>query len=229
MPRPFVTGYQGYFNPGQSAVIAAGQQSSVPINTGGMSLAGLILPSLFTGTAITFEVGDSLDGFQASGQAIFAGPTTDGDTLTINGVALTFVDASPGPLEILIGADEEETVANLQDFLSATDDEDLLECTYVSAGAGLLVTAVEHGTDGNSIVFAKSSSDITLTPSGGTLSGGGFRPLYTAANALVTMTVAAGRAYAVDPNNFHGVSFLKIKSGSVEAVARTLTASLKGV
>lgn len=226
--RPFVTGYQGYANFSENVVIEQGEQESSPINCGGFVLAGVILPSVFTGTGLTFMVGDSLDGFQASGQIAFGGTTSDGDTLEINGVELTFVDADPSDFEVLIGATAEETAANLQAFLDATEDEDLLACTYETNGAVTIVTAVVYGTDGNAYTFVKSSTDITLSPAGGTLSGGGFRPLYDAANSLVSMTVAAGRCYAIDPKNFHGVQFLKIKSGSAELSARTLVCSLKG-
>lgn len=58
---------------------------------------------------------------------------------------------------------------------------------------------------------------------------GTFQDLYDSSGALVSMTVAQGRAYAVDPSNFQGVSFLKIKSGTAEAAARTVTLSLKGL
>lgn len=226
----FVTGYSGFFNPAQQVEIAAGGTESDPINTGGMCLTGIILPSLFTGTALTFLVGDSLDGFQATGQAVFGGTCTDGDTLTVNGFVMSFVDTVVDPeTEIEIGGTAEETLDNLIAFLDATADEDLLACTYAKFGTNLLfVQAVEHGTGGNAFTFAKSSSNITLTPSGGTLTGGGFRALYNASNAQVSMTVAAGRAYAVDPANFQGVSYLKLKSGTTETATRNIVCSLKG-
>ncbi len=227
--RKFITGYQGYFNPSQVVTIPAGESVSETIPTGGMVLAGLILPSLLTGTALTFLVGDALEGYQATGQAVFGGTTTDGDTITLNGVEITFVDLDPEDNEVLIGATAAETVANLQAFLDATEDEDLLALTYESAGDLLLVTAIEHGVAGNAIEFAKNSTDITLTPSGGFLTGGGFRPLYDASNAQVSMTVTAGRAYAVDPKNFQGVVFLQLKSGSTEVSQRTIICSLKGL
>jgi phage tail sheath gpL-like len=224
-----ITGYQGNFIPSVPAVIAAGAQDSSVIKCNGFNLAGLMLPSVFTGTALTFFVGDSEDGFQASGQINFTGTTTDGDTIEINGVEITFVDADPGDYEVLIGGTAAETASNLQDFLDATEDVDLLACTYVRSGAVIMVTAVVHGTDGNAYTFTKSSTGITLTPAGGTLSGGGFRQLYDSSNAAVSMTVAQGRAYAVNPANFYALQYLKIRSGSVELAARTIIAQLKGL
>jgi hypothetical protein len=58
---------------------------------------------------------------------------------------------------------------------------------------------------------------------------GTYVPLYDSSNALVSMTVAQGRAYAVDPKNFQGIQYLKIKSGSSEAAARTIVCQLKGL
>lgn len=113
-----VSGYAGSFIPAVSMSIANGAQSSSAIDLKGFVLAGIKLPAVFTGTALTFEVSDAIDGT--------------------------------------------------------------------------------------------------------------FQPLYDASNALVSMTVAQGRWYAVDPANFQGVQFLKIKSGSAEGGARTLTVSLRG-
>lgn len=225
----FITGYQGFFNPSQQVVIAAGETESGVISCGGMVLTGIILPSLFTGSALTFLVGDSALGYQAKGQISFGGTCTDGDTLEINGVTITFVDADPVDNEVLIGATAQETADNLVAFLAATEDEDLLACTYEQFDTLIVVTAVVYGTDGNAITFDKSSSDITLSPAGGTLAGGGFRPLYNSSNSQVSMTVTQGRTYAVDPTPFQGVGFLKLKSGSTEATTRVIYCTLKGL
>lgn len=57
--------------------------------------------------------------------------------------------------------------------------------------------------------------------------GGTYVPVKNAAGA-VSITVAQGNYYAVDPKDFYGINFLKIKSGSAEGAARTLVCSLKG-
>lgn len=228
MPRPFITGYQGYFNPGQSVPIAQGAQISSAFNCGGMVVAGIVMPNVFTGTALTFLMGDSIDGYAADGQIIFDTNPANLDTLTLNGVVITFVTGTPSGSQVQIGGSATLTMAALQAFLNATVDASLLALTYASSGTAMVVAAVAHGVAGNAIVFDKSSSHMTLTPSGGVLSGGGFRPLYDASNALVSMTVAQGRAYAVDPKNFQGVQFLQIKSGSAELAPRTLICTLKG-
>lgn len=115
----YVTGYQGNFNPNQSVGIANGQQVSAAISCGGLVLCGILLPAAFTGTALTFEVCNTLGG------------------------------------------------------------------TYV--------------------------------PLNSTTSG-----------TLLTYTVAQGTYCAIDPKDFQGVQYLKIKSGSSEGAARTLICSLKG-
>lgn len=224
-----ITGYQGLFRPSQAAIIPAGQTESAAINCAGFLLTGLIIPSLFDGTALSFLVADSLAGFQADGSILFTGPLTEGDSITLNGVEITFTEGVPGANEVLIGADAEETMENLQAFLDATEDADLLELTYTSSGDLMIVKAVVAGTAGNAIEFDLNASDVTMFPADGSLGGGGYRPLYKMDNSALSMTVAAGRAYQVDPQYFQGVQFLKLKSGTAEDSARTIVCSLKGL
>lgn len=59
--------------------------------------------------------------------------------------------------------------------------------------------------------------------------GGTFVPLKsTTSGTALSYTVAQGTYAAIDPKDFYGVQFLKIKSGSAEGGARTLIVSLKG-
>lgn len=224
-------GWQGNFLPGIQAVIAQGATESSPVATGGMSLVGLILPSIFTGTSVSFEVGDSISGFQANGEVLFGSNPANLDTLTINGTTITFVTGTPTGNQVQIAGSALLTMAALYAFLIASTDTGLVGCTYsLIAGDTLLtVTAVAHGVAGNAYTFAKSSSHITLTPSGGFLSGGGFRPLYDDTNTLLSYTVAAGRAYGFPASLTESAEFLVVKSGSAELNARTLLLSLKGI
>lgn len=226
MPRPLVTGYQGFFNPGRSISIAQGAQESDAFACGGMSLTGILLPALFTGTALTFEVADAIDGYQAVAEIVLTGNPSANDTVTIKGTVVTFVTDPPVGNQVLIGADATATAAALYAFLIASVNANLILSTYALQGTVVSITAIVHGTAGNAYTLAKSGANITI--SGATYVGGGFRPLYDSSNALVSMTVAQGRSYVVDPANFQGVAFLKIKSGSAEAAARTLICSLKG-
>ncbi len=115
----YISGYQGLFAPAVPVVIGNGAQASAAINCGGFVLCGIKLPAAFTGSTLTFQVCDTVDG------------------------------------------------------------------TY--------------------------------------------QDLYNAVNDLVSMDVAAGRWYAIDPAFFSGVQFLKIKSGSAEGAARTIVCQLRGV
>lgn len=58
--------------------------------------------------------------------------------------------------------------------------------------------------------------------------GGTYLPVYNSSGP-VSYTVAASRYIAIDPKDFQGIEFLKIKSGSVELAGRTLICSLKGL
>lgn len=59
-------------------------------------------------------------------------------------------------------------------------------------------------------------------------SGGTYVDLYNSAGQ-VSYTVAPSRYVAVDPKDFQGVKYLKLKSGSSEAAARTIICSMKGI
>lgn len=56
---------------------------------------------------------------------------------------------------------------------------------------------------------------------------GTYEDLYNS-SGQVSYTVSQGKAYALDPKDFYGVRFLKIKSGSAEGAARTVTIGVKG-
>lgn len=224
-------GWQGNFVPNIAVPIAQGATESSPLATKGMALVGIILPSVFTGTALSFEVGDSLTGFQANGEVLFGSNVADADTLTLNGRVLTFKTSPSGAFDIQIGADAATTMATLYAFLQASVDTALLALTYSLIAADVLLTvkAKIHGTAGNAYTFAKSSTHITLTPSGGTLTGGGFRPLYDDTNTAISFTVGAGKAYSFPASLTQCAEFLVFKSGSTELNSRSLLCSLKGI
>lgn len=93
-----------------------------------------------------------------------------GDTLTLNGTAITFVVASPTGNQVLIGADVNATAVNLGSFLNASSDVNLLLASYSLYGLQITVTAIAFGPSGNAFTLATSTQVISL--SGSTLSGG---------------------------------------------------------
>lgn len=101
--------------------------------------------------------------------AVFSGGVA-ADTLTVNGTALTFVAASPGTNEILVGPTAAATSANIQAFLAASSDSNIDQATYSTDGQVTTVEFAETGTDGDAFTLAKSSANISL--SGASLTGG---------------------------------------------------------
>lgn len=95
----------------------------------------------------------------------------DGDTVTINGQEITFVDADPGPMELLIAATIAEQATALANFVN--DMSTALGVTADAAGAVTTITAIAPGAAGNAITLAKvAATPANITVSGATLAGG---------------------------------------------------------
>lgn len=61
------------------------------------------------------------------------------------------------------------------------------------------------------------------------IDGTTFQPIYnTTSGTLLTYTVAQGRYIAINPQDFLGVNYLEIVSGSTEGTLRNFTVALKG-
>lgn len=101
---------------------------------------------------------------------IAAGNAANNDTVTINGTAVTFKSSNPASNQVLIGADEAATAANLQTFLASSLDANLALCSYLRLGAVVYAVAKVTGTAGNGYTLAKSGTNITV--SGAAFSGG---------------------------------------------------------
>lgn len=101
---------------------------------------------------------------------IAAGNAANNDTVTVNGTAITFKTSNPAGNQVLIGADEAATAANLQAFLAASDDANLSLAAYSVVGAVVYPVAKISGTGGNAYTLAKSGTNITV--SGTNFTGG---------------------------------------------------------
>ena len=123
-------------------------------------------------------------GTKATGTVTFTTNAADLDTLTINGVVITFKAATPTGNQVLIGSSAAATAANLQAFLNATAVAGLLVNSYSTALSVLTIAYNTVGTAGNSITLAKSSTHLTL--SAATLLGG------TVPSAVAYATAGAG-------------------------------------
>lgn len=109
-------------------------------------------------------------GAYASGTGTLTSNPTANDTLTVNGLAITFVASGPTGSQVLIGGTNLVTLANLLAFLVASVNADVTPASYSTLGNVLTVTYKTIGTGGNSFTLAKSSTAITL--SGSTLANG---------------------------------------------------------
>lgn len=110
-------------------------------------------------------------GVKASGTITLGTNPAPSDTLTVDGTLITFVASGPTGPQVLIGADNLATAANLWSFLNSSVDANISLATYVLSGGDLItVTYKTIGTAGNSFTLAKSSTHISL--SGATLAGG---------------------------------------------------------
>ena len=91
--------------------------------------------------------------------------------------------------------------------------------------------SAEIVTNGMSLCGILTPAALTgtaLTFEASDVAGGTYLPVYNS-SGQVSYTVAANRYVAIDPKDFQGIQFLKIKSGSAEGAARTLLCSLKGI
>jgi len=93
---------------------------------------------------------------------------TAGDTVTINGQEITFVDADPNGMEIEIAATIGEQATALANFVN--DMSAALGVTATVAAAVATLTAVAPGAAGNAITLVKDGDNIAV--SGATLTGG---------------------------------------------------------
>lgn len=89
---------------------------------------------------------------------------TAGTTLTLNGVVITFVASAPTGNQVLIGAENTDTMVNLAAFLNASSDPGLNVATYESylGNIKLRITHKTAGTVGESYTLAASSANIRL-------------------------------------------------------------------
>lgn len=120
----------------------------------------------------------------------------DGDTVTIGSIVYEFktaltTDPATVPYEVLIGADTNETLANLQKAINATgtpgteysvgtEEHPDVTCGDVAANA-VTVTAKVAGLAGNDIAKAESSSHLDWDGTGGFLTGGDINDIDTIA------------------------------------------------
>lgn len=79
------------------------------------------------------------------------------------------------------------------------------------------------------ILFPAAFTGTTVTFEACDTVGGTYVPVKSSTSGTpLSYTVAQATYQAIDPKDFHGINFLKIKSGASEGAARSLICSLKG-
>ena len=109
-------------------------------------------------------------GVEASGTITFSGNPSPSDTVTVNGIAITFVASGPTGNQVLIGGTAAITAVNLLAFLRASASSNILQASYSISGLVITATFNAVGTGGNSFTLSESSASLAV--SGATLSGG---------------------------------------------------------
>jgi hypothetical protein len=124
----------------------------------------------FTVDTLVRNAGPTPPPTSATGTITFTAAGSKGDSVTINGVAITLVTSGPTGNEILIGGSASATATNLQAFLAGSADPALTVANYTVSGGAVAIVYSTPGAAGNVFTLAQSSTAITL--SGATLTGG---------------------------------------------------------
>lgn len=111
------------------------------------------------------------------------------DTVTINGVVITYKAGGAGVHEVNIGAAFADTATNLKNYINAHSDE--LAVTAASAGGVVTVTSIAGGVAGNAITTTETGANSSWGAA--TLAGGAAGDVPAANNWEVDL--GTGRVY----------------------------------
>lgn len=147
---------------------------------------------------VPWDPTDDISAVQATGSISLqnAAPAAN-DTVTINGVAITFVTSGATGAQVLRGADASAAATNLRTYINANPGS--LHVTAGGSAGSVLLTATDPGDDGNAVTLAKSFA----TPANGTVSGATLTGGYDAADNLGLKSIPVGVA-AADMNTTSG-------------------------
>lgn len=125
----------------------------------------------------------------ASGTLTFGGQPTAADTITINGIAITFVASGAVGSQVNIGGNAAGTAQALATYINAHSDT--LHVTSSGASNVLTLTHITPGTAGNALTIAKSGAQPAL--SGATLTGGSAGSVTALTSADWSVELDTGR------------------------------------
>lgn len=140
---------------------------------------------------------------RATGQINFSSFPAANDTVTVNGVVITWKASGATGNQVNIGASAAASAANLATFLTNSVNASLTPAQYGANGAVVYVSYKVSGTGGNSFTLAESSTATTV--SGATLTGGttqSFLPILQVLSGVVNiagqLNVGSGN-FLLDP------------------------------
>ena len=168
---------QTSFNAGELAPSLWGNVDFARVHVGASTMRNMVVS--YRGGAFS-RAGTAFVGYSkqsigniASGTIFFASNPSNGDTITLNGVVITFVTGTPTGNQIQIGGSTGITIGlGLVPFLLASTNPALSVANYIPTGGGSTATLNIYfkiaSAAGNAYTLAAS----VATPSGATLTGG---------------------------------------------------------
>lgn len=124
-------------------------------------------------------------GAKATGRLTVASVPAEGDTVTVNGVVITFRTANPVGNEVLIGATAAATATALAAFLNGSNLAALSVASYSAAAAIITVSFDKSGVAGNAFTLAAGQASVTVQA----MSGG-----VVPTKRMVEVTTAIGQS-----------------------------------
>lgn len=146
------------------------------------------------GIHLKHQFGDPVTGAgdAAGGTIVFTAQPAAASTVTVNGVAFTFVASGATGNQSNIGANLAATLTALAGVLNASANASITPATYAATATALTVTHDTGGVGGNGFTLA-ASAQSNGTPSGPTLAGGNFAHVFTTgAAALPSLSIEIG-------------------------------------
>jgi hypothetical protein len=172
-------------------------------------------------SALTAASAAAIVATSATGSLTFSGQPSAADTVTINGVAITFVASGPTGAQVLIGGNAAGTAQALAAYIDAHPTT--LHVASSGASNVLTLSAVTPGPAGNAITLAKSGTNPAI--SGATLSGGSAGSSVALTDDDWTVEMDTGRFMVAADGSIAAESVVTVTySASAAAATQIVTA-----
>ena len=158
----------------------------------------------------------------ATGSITFSVNPSNGDTVTLNGVVVEFINSGTTPVgnQVNIGANLTDSLSNLFSFLSGSSSTYFQDFTFVVNGDVLELTAANPGILGNTLLISASAAVASGTSlvggSGAASSGknlsGGTQDYGISPKSFINVNSYMNRLWFV-PNNSTDVVYLQTVGG----------------